>query len=222
MVRVRGNQNKGGGRGEDAKGGEDTKTPITLEEYFQGRKKRWAGMCSKHIQSNGYTEGILINYVQEGHMYLNPFLNWLKQPDVPEPEHTFTMTKSTDQKGDVTYKQTPISFKIAVYNKRINIWIKATAALDSTLRSLYNILWGQCSKLMQNKLKASSKFDDKDRDEAVTWLLTESDLLVTNKIPMYHYMTPYIRQSAPNASTRKHQRTLPLHTLRATEQMKMW
>lgn len=51
--------------------------------------------------------------------------------------------------------------------------IKATDVLDSTLRSLYNIVWDQCSKLMQNKLKTYSKFDNKDANRDETWLLAE-------------------------------------------------
>ena len=94
--------------------------------------------------------------------YLNPLFNRLQQPDVPQPEQKFTMSEVKDKDGVVTTQPTPTPFESAVYNERIKTWIKATDALDSTLRSLYNIVWGQCSKIMQNKLKTSSKFDERD------------------------------------------------------------
>lgn len=97
--------------------------------------------------------------------YLKTLFNRLKRPDVLEPEQKFSITKSTGQNGVVTYKQTPTVFERAVYNKIIKTWIKATDALESTLRSLYNIVWSQCSKLIQNKLKTSSKFNDKTQME---------------------------------------------------------
>ena len=74
--------------------------------------------------------------------YLSPLLDKLEQPDVPEPEQKFTTTKSTDKDGKVTRKKNPTTFESAVYNEIIKNWIKATATLDSTLRSLYNIIWG--------------------------------------------------------------------------------
>ena len=41
------------------------------------------------------------------------------------------------------------------------------------MRSLYNIGWGQCIKLMKNKLKSSSKFEDSDINRDVTLILKE-------------------------------------------------
>jgi len=105
--------------------------------------------------------------------YLNPSFNKLEQPDVPELEQKFTKTKSTDNQGVVSYKKSLTAFESAVYNKQIKTWIKAAYTIDSTLRYLYNIVWGQCSKLMQKKLKASRKFEDRDIEGDVPWLLVE-------------------------------------------------
>ena len=105
--------------------------------------------------------------------YLNPLSNRLEQPDVPEPERNFTTTEEIGKDGDIIIKETPTPFESAVYNERIKTWIKATDTLDSTLRSLYNIVWGKCSKLVQNKLMALGKLDERDMNGDVTWLLRE-------------------------------------------------
>ena len=83
--------------------------------------------------------------------YLNPLFNRLERPEVKEPVQDFTTTESTDGKGVITVTQTPTPFETAVYNERIKTWIKATDGLDSSLRSIYNVAWGKCRKLMQNK-----------------------------------------------------------------------
>lgn len=76
--------------------------------------------------------------------YLNPLFNRLEQPDVPAPERSFITTEEIGKDGDIIIKETPTPFESAVYIKRIKTWIKATDTLDPTLRSLYNIVWGQC------------------------------------------------------------------------------
>ena len=37
-------------------------------------------------------------------------------------------------------------------------WIKDTNILKGTLQSLYNIMWGECIKLMRNKFLAGKYF----------------------------------------------------------------
>jgi len=65
------------------------------------------------------------------------------------------------------------TFQSAIYQQIIIMWIKAIDALDSTLTSLYNIIWGKCSKLMQNKLRSSKIFEEKDLRGNLVWLLKE-------------------------------------------------
>ena len=61
----------------------------------------------------------------------------------------------------------------ALFREEIKQYNKAKKNLESTLTSLYNVVWGQCSKLLQNKLRANSKFDDMDNYSNVAVLLTE-------------------------------------------------
>ena len=66
----------------------------------------------------------------------------------------------------------PLSkFQETVYNEEIKLWIKDTKRLKASLTSLYNIVLGQCSKLMQNKLIAVENFSDIQLKCNVTKLL---------------------------------------------------
>ena len=51
------------------------------------------------------------------------------------------------------------NFQETVYRERNN-WIKDTKRLKVSLTLLYNVVWGQCSKLMQNKLIAVENISD--------------------------------------------------------------
>ena len=46
-----------------------------------------------------------------------------------------------------------------IFGEEIKQYIKESRSLKSTLTSLYNIVWGQWSKLMQNKLLAAQDFN---------------------------------------------------------------
>ena len=52
-------------------------------------------------------------------------------------------------------------------------YIKDSKSLETTLASLYNVVWGQCSRLLQNKLKSSNKCTDFDNNCNVAALLRE-------------------------------------------------
>ena len=171
-----------GGRGQSGRGGY-RKTNNIRGVFFKGETKEMNGnVFQTHSEQKKRgqfqdTMDALKVYSSTGYKkdikYLNPLFNKLEMPNVSEPEQNFTTREDTNKEGVVTITQTPTHFETAVYNERIKTWIKATDALDSTLRSLYNIVWGQCSTLMQNKLKASGKFDERDTNGDVTWLLKE-------------------------------------------------
>ena len=52
-------------------------------------------------------------------------------------------------------------------------YIKDSRSLEPSLASLYNVVWGQCSRLLQNKLKSSNKYNEFDNNCDVASLLTE-------------------------------------------------
>ena len=53
--------------------------------------------------------------------------------------------------------------------------------METALASLYNVVWGQCSKLLQNKLKSSSQYTTFDTNSDVAALLKEFKTL-SNKL----------------------------------------
>ena len=67
--------------------------------------------------------------------YLKPLFTQLNDPVIIKPEPPDDSTT-----GDNT-----------LYKEEIRQYIK-DKNLETTLASLYNLVWGQCSKLMQNKL----------------------------------------------------------------------
>ena len=69
----------------------------------------------------------------------------------------------------------------ALFKEEIRLYIKDKKSLESTTASLCSVVWGQCSKLIQNKLKASQKYTDLDNNNHVAALLIEIKLL-SNKM----------------------------------------
>ena len=64
-----------------------------------------------------------------------------------------------------------------MYKEECTVYLKDKKSLDTTLVSLYNVVWGQCSRLMQNKLNSNPKFVGFDDTSDVASLLTEIKLL---------------------------------------------
>ena len=59
------------------------------------------------------------------------------------------------------------------YNEVVKQWIRDDRSLAATIRSLYNIVWGQCSKQVKSKVKMSKKFKEIEEEGDVTALLKE-------------------------------------------------
>ena len=89
--------------------------------------------------------------------HLKVLFTQLKKPTIIKPEQ--------DKESEL-YDET-------IYKEEVRQSIKDKRSLESTLVALYNVVWGQCSKLLQNKLKASPKFTTFDDESDVIMLLTE-------------------------------------------------
>ena len=64
-------------------------------------------------------------------------------------------------------------FEEMKYTEKVKQWIRDDKSLKGSVRSLYNIVWGQCSRLMQNKLTMAKDFKSVDARGDVTSLLKE-------------------------------------------------
>ena len=83
--------------------------------------------------------------------HLRRLFDKLELPVIPEPKPPKENIKSEE---GVDVKDTTYKFKEAVYHEEIKQWIKDKRNMDETITSIYNIIWGQCSKLLRNKLYA--------------------------------------------------------------------
>ena len=59
------------------------------------------------------------------------------------------------------------------YAEHVKQWIRDDKSLKATIRSLYTIVWGQCSNLMKNKLSLAKELINFETDGNVTELLKE-------------------------------------------------
>ena len=66
----------------------------------------------------------------------------------------------------------PNAVEQTIFIEEFRQYLKNKKSLDATLASLYSVIWGQCSKLMQNKLKARTNYTDFDDECDVGVLLT--------------------------------------------------
>ena len=73
------------------------------------------------------------------------------------------------KKGDTTITKAQNS----IYNARINMYIKEERSLRSAVVSLYNIMWGHCSPMMQNRLESLIKYHKIRKDSNTPDLLKE-------------------------------------------------
>ena len=102
--------------------------------------------------------------------HLTKLFTELKTPEVPKPPDP-VMIEQTDDTGKT--KTVITQFSQTVFQEQVKMWIKDESSLRATTQSLYNIVWGQCSKLMQNKLKAIKDFQEMENDGNVTKLLKD-------------------------------------------------
>ena len=80
---------------------------------------------------------------------MNILFTELKTPTVAKPEDP-EETITTDTDGNKT--KTVSRLEETIYNERVKQWIRDKRSLKASLRSLYNIVCGQCSKMMCEKL----------------------------------------------------------------------
>ena len=102
--------------------------------------------------------------------FLNVLFTKLERPKVKEPEDPVE-TEVVDKDGTVT--KVTSKFEDMKYNENVKQWIRDDKSLKATIRSLYNIVWGQCSKLMKNKITMAKNFSTIESKGDVTELLKE-------------------------------------------------
>ena len=111
----------------------------------------------------------------------------LKRPIVPKPTKSEltagrVITKeieTTDSSGNVVTEVVIEDLRDddekevdkMIFQQRVIQWVKDTARLKATERALYEVCWGQCSKLMQTALRGEEAYQEFERDGDVCELL---------------------------------------------------
>ena len=73
-----------------------------------------------------------------------------------EPKGNIVEDKiGVDNKTVITRKTIISRFDEKEYDVELTMYFKNISSLENTLQSLYIIAWGQCSKLMKNRLEAA-------------------------------------------------------------------
>ena len=92
----------------------------------------------------------------------------MKEPTVAESQGLEETIVFND---DGTSTTSVSKFQDTIYNERIKQWIRDERSLKQTIRSIYNIVWGQCSKLMKDKVTMLKQFNAMEAKGDVTALL---------------------------------------------------
>ena len=87
----------------------------------------------------------------------------IKMPKIAEPE------EPTIKLGEKTLSKT----QEKIYDAKISAYVKEEKSLDDSMSALLNIIWGQCSAMMQNRLESVSDYESIVADANVASLLKE-------------------------------------------------
>ena len=119
--------------------------------------------------------------------YFKPMFRDLIRPSIPkQSKHDIVSDKvtqktveTTDSQGNViesieivdTRTQDEKDIDDMIFMEQVKNWVKDSKRLRSSERALYEVVWGQCSKLLQVSLAADKDYKRMDLDGDVTSLL---------------------------------------------------
>ena len=109
-----------------------------------------------------------------------PQINKPKPPKVTKKRTTRVGVTTRGQRQSTDTTTTPVeddgsddNIEAAIYAEEVKTYVKEKRNLEAALASLFNITWGQCSRLMKHRITASEDYDQKEEDCDVAWLLRE-------------------------------------------------
>ena len=108
---------------------------------------------------------------------LNPLFTELLEPVIKitvEPQGKMVEDKTVvDNKTVITSKTIISRFDERKYDVELTMYFKNRPSLENSLQSLYIIAWGQCNKLMKNRLESTQGFKIIKESGNIAKLLTE-------------------------------------------------
>jgi len=63
--------------------------------------------------------------------------------------------------------------KVKIQSERIKRYVVKEDELKSSLKKVYNIIWGQCSDQLQATVKFLDDYNTKEEEKDIVWLLTQ-------------------------------------------------
>ena len=111
----------------------------------------------------------------------------IETPNVTKPKmprtsrrkaRTVVTTRGQRQSSEVAVASTEEegsedNLETVIYAEEVKTYVKEKRNLEAALASLFNIVWGQCSKLMKHRIMASEEYDEREENCDVAWLLRE-------------------------------------------------
>ena len=160
-------------------------TSNTRNQHRNSRNKpRWnkgkqnnSGFTSKTREMNGHVFQLQAEQkrrekFQETLDQLHIYASSMYKKDIMQLKILFTELKQPElAESEIGGNSTPI--QQAIFKEEVRQYAKDKKSLETTLASLYNVIWGQCSKLLQNKLKSNSKYSIFNNTSDVSTLLTK-------------------------------------------------
>ena len=113
------------------------------------------------------------NYKKEV-KYMRKLFTDIEIPNVPRPVklprttrrkvRTGVTTRGQRQSSDAAVTSTEEegsddNIEATIYAEEVKTYVKEKRNLEAALASLFNIVWGQCSKLMKHRVMASEEYD---------------------------------------------------------------
>ena len=74
------------------------------------------------------------------------------------------------------------------YKEEIKVYVRAKINLEATLRSIFNVVWGQCSINLKSKLESKDEFKDIKENKGVAGLLKQIKAVVVQNSIVYNLL----------------------------------
>ena len=92
-------------------------------------------------------------------VFLLPIFKDLNQPTLEEPRKPEVKIEIKPEGEDESVASASVNeWDRIMYMEEVKMYLKAKERTNATLTSLYGIVWGQCSRLMQNKCRNNKDF----------------------------------------------------------------
>ena len=155
---------------------------MKIKERFEGSTKEMNGhvfqMLSEQKEKNQFNDALdeLETFASTKCVkqidYLTPLFAELTLPTVPKP--VLLAAKKIKVKledGSVKEIDDAEPFEVESFRCKVKSYSKETLTLKATLRSLFIVVLGQCSKMMKTKLQGHSNYKRVEKDGDVAELL---------------------------------------------------